>query len=776
MVLLSLMNRCRSVIQCLCLVCSIVAATSSSTQLHAQTFLINPTSVGQFQVSNWKSYTSMVIARAACQDSSGRLWVASSGGIFSVNLKTNDYQSYRNTEGMVSLNCTSIAYNMPSNSIYIGSFDGAMQILQLDSMRWTYISDIQSASGQYPRRAINNIQFRGDTALLSADFGLSLFDIKRMVFIETVDRVGKLEEKTPVHTTYLTSDSLLIATDAGVMIAPIRTATLRLPEIWRRIPVAGVDTMTNCQQLVRHPNGMIYVMSPTAIYRLENDSLRHVISRVQSYLPFKALAAYDTTLYFCTSERIADINLNTLAITHPSALNGLTMVNTSGAAMLLALYQSSGVGIVHDTTLRLYAPNSMYSNRAQRMVVDKNSRLWVATSNLSIDGQGYSQFDGDRWYNYNTTLFPKFYSNDVWRISLTNDSVVWGGTWGNGALRMQMLNDSIFTQHYTNKNSSLVGLNAGDFVLTGDASSDINGNSWLLNYDPTGGDGPGIHKISKDGIWTPYRNDVSASQNYFILAIDGSSTKWMGGPQGLLWFNENNSVSKWGTVTIGNSSLPDNNITALAVDHNGALWIGTATGGIGVMSFPSGVTRTTPTVPGITRLRLLRDQVINDIMVDAQNNKWIATSTGVWVMTGDGTDTIGYISRKAYPKLLSDNVRCLASNPEDGTVYIGGTEGINAIQTLALRPLDAFQLDMYPQPFSPTRDKQLVIDGLSFESIVHITTLDGILIRSIETTSRRAVWDGRDSNGNMVSSGVYLLLTVAQGNATSTAGKILVSP
>ncbi len=774
----SLMNRWRIVVRlraCALLV-SLLVFFAAPELVRAQSFLIDPTTVGQFQVSNWKSYTSLVSARAVCQDTSGRLWVACGGGVFSVRTATGEYSSFRNTEGMNALNTTSIAYHKRSNSIYVGTFDGTVEILQLDSMQWSYINDIRSASEQYPRRSINSIQFRGDTAIYCTDFGISLFDIRRMVFIETVDRIGWLEEKVPVHMVLFKGDTLMAATDAGVMIAPIKTTTLRLPEIWSRYASVAKDTLPNCLQLCVHPKGGIYAMTPKAIYILDRDTFRLVQQQIASYWPFKALVAYDTTLYFCTSERIATLGLQTMNVKHPSALSTINVVATQGAPMLLALYQNSGVGIVADSTLRLFAPNSMYSGRAQRMVVDKGGRLWVATSNLSIDGQGYSQFDGNSWHNYNTSLFPGFYSDMVWRMSLSNDSLVWGGTWGNGVLRMSMQNDTIVTTRYDSTNSPLVGIAGGNFVLTGDAASDNKGNSWLVNYDPAGGDGPLLHRIAPDGSWTPFRNDIGASRNYYILAVDASNTKWLGGPNGLIWFNENSAGSKWGVVNMSNSTLPDNTVTSLSVDQNGALWIGTAAGGVGVMSFPSGVTRSVPTIPVVTRLRLLRDQVINDIMVDAQNNKWIATSNGVWVMTGDGTDTIGYLSQKSYPYMLSNNVRCLASNPLTGTVYIGGTEGINAIQTLALRPLDNFSLDVYPVPFAPERDKQLTIDGLAPEAVIHITTLDGQLIKAIETTSRRAVWDGRDKNGTVVSNGVYLVFSVSQGAASSAVSKILVSP
>jgi hypothetical protein len=210
------------------------------------------------------------------------------------------------------------------------------------------------------------------------------------------------------------------------------------------------------------------------------------------------------------------------------------------------------------------------------------------------------------------------------------------------------------------------------------------------------------------------------------------------------------------------------------VDKNGMLWIGTNASGISVMSFPALVLRPTGAAPSISRLRLLRDQVINDILIDPQNNKWIATNSGVWILADDGSDTIGYINRKRYPALLSDEIRSLALDEATGTVYIGTTQGLNSAQTLAIQPADAFALKVYPQPFRPMIDQQLVIDGLEADTRVKITTLEGVLVRSLETSSRRMLWDGRDDQGAIVNSGVYLVLVVSQSNTTTAVSKILV--
>ena len=57
----------------------------------------------------------------------------------------------------------------------------------------------------------------------------------------------------------------------------------------------------------------------------------------------------------------------------------------------------------------------------------------------------------------------------------------------------------------------------------------------------------------------------------------------------------------------------------------------------------------------------------------------------------------------------------------------------------------------------------MTVTGLIYESSMMITTLGGKVVRHIKTSGvendgDQISWDGRDSNGDYVSTGVYLLL------------------
>lgn len=766
--------------QCVCVwltaraivaVCVLVVCTLGAT---AQFVESPPRS--QFFARDWRSFTSMVNARDAVGDTSNSLWVATGGGIYSVDLKSNNYRQFRNTEGLLSLDITSITFNKATNAIYAGTFDGYIEVFYSDSSKWKHITDIQGASEIYPRRSIHHITFRGDTAFIATDFGIALYDIRRGVFIETVDRIGTLDQKTAVWKVILTNDSIMIAADGGVFVAPLSTATLRLPELWKRVPVVGGDTLRNCRDICRTSSGRVYACTPEAVFEKQRDTFRLILSRVQNEPPFTSIIAVDNDVFFATTNRVAKPDGTNVLTNSPSPINGITSVLIGSTHVPAVLYFTRGVALFPEPEKTVYVPNSIYSNRVQRVCVDKLGRAWTATSNRNQDGQGLSCFDGFGWTNANRTLVKGFPSDVVWRISATGDSSVWGGTFGDGLLECSLEDDSIIAKAYNSSNSLLTGISGSPaFVLSGDAATDRNGSTWVVNFDPTNGSGPLFLERSTTGAWKAYANEAGTGRNFYMIAVDASDTKWAAGPAGLVWYNARSQGSSWGRITTSNSSLVDNDISALTVDKNGMLWIGTNSSGISVMSFPSLVLRPTTTSPSISRLRLLRDQVINDIIVDPQNNKWVATNSGVWILADDGSDTIGYINRKRYPALLSDEIRSLALDEKTGTVYIGTTQGLNAAQTLAIQPADVFNLVVYPQPFRPGVDPQLVIDGLEADARVKITTLDGVPVAALETASKRVLWDGRDENGAFVQSGVYVVLVVSQSNTTTAVSKILVT-
>ncbi len=93
---------------------------------------------------------------------------------------------------------------------------------------------------------------------------------------------------------------------------------------------------------------------------------------------------------------------------------------------------------------------------------------------------------------------------------------------------------------------------------------------------------------------------------------------------------------------------------------------------------------------------------------------------------------------------------------------------------LRLEPgTDLSRLTVFPQPFLPAQDANLVFGGLPPDTDVRIYRLDGSLVREIEGVETGGVrWDGTNDSGSAVGSGIYLY--VVESESGRELGKIAV--
>ncbi|MBU2507657.1 MAG: hypothetical protein KJ799_13175, partial [Bacteroidetes bacterium] len=256
------------------------------------------------------------------------------------------------------------------------------------------------------------------------------------------------------------------------------------------------------------------------------------------------------------------------------------------------------------------------------------------------------------------------------------------------------------------------------------------------------------------------------------MVIDQYDTKWFvvsTGSRGLYYFNENGTLNNlndddWGLVRPADG-LNSDIITAMAVDKRGELWVGTS---LGMNIIPN----TTSPKSSITSIFGLRQQTITAVIVDPLNQKWVGTKQGVFVMSPDGTRLIAQYDSKNSP-LPVDDIKSIAIDEKSGTVYIGTDQGGASVTTAFINPDKDFKnLFVYPNPFLVGEgENRLSIDGLIADSYLKILSVSGALVRDIVTLGGRvAFWDGRDSNNNLVASGIYIIVAYDEeaNNVAST--------
>ena len=128
-------------------------------------------------------------------------------------------------------------------------------------------------------------------------------------------------------------------------------------------------------------------------------------------------------------------------------------------------------------------------------------------------------------------------------------------------------------------------------------------------------------------------------------------------------------------------------------------------------------------------------------------------------------------------KLIDNDVKSITFDGMTGTVYFGTLSGLASLTTAAVSPRTSFdQLIISPNPYLIPSTTSMTVDGLVENSILKVLSIDGRVIREIETPGGRiGFWNGKDEKGKDVSSGVYLVVAYSTEDGTKVAtGKVAI--
>jgi ligand-binding sensor domain-containing protein len=313
---------------------------------------------------------------------------------------------------------------------------------------------------------------------------------------------------------------------------------------------------------------------------------------------------------------------------------------------------------------------------------------------------------------------------------------------------------------------------AENYVVITDLMSDDQGYMWFLNSHS--GSKQSLHVYDLDSSWEHWNSaDGIRSVNVSCFEIDHVGRIWIGtgasngmGANGVSVVDDNDSPFDKSDDDLSGfldeaEGLESNNITALAEDLDGTMWIGTTKG----LNYWFGTLG--------ARYSVINDN-IQALYVDPRNNKWIGTAGGLSVLDSDNFSWKHYTTSNS--QLVSDIITSLAFDEETGELYIGTTNGLSRFETPYTKPASNLNaVKGYPNPFVvDPENARFYIDNLALNSNVNIYTADGFLVKEIprgEILGARVSWDGTNDNGDPVASGVYIYLVTTKDGQTKS-GKI----
>lgn len=755
---------------------------STSKALFILTFLvmslaIAPGSSFAQNRSEWESFSALNGVQDLAYDSSGTLWIATTGGVVGYRKGDDSYEILRNTEGLARLDASAIGINPSTGDLYIGSSDGSISIRK-KSGDWIYSMEIQ-ADAVHSNKRINGFRFRGDRVYILTEFGVALYNATANNFIESYLSFGSPPAGASVYDLVFWQDSIWLATSAGVASAPVDARNLPFPPAWKLRPI-GTDTVLSLAVV----DGAMTAGSQTGAFTLKGDgtfAARPDLPRGRMLLTSSGgsvAAASGSTLYRFDGSSFSPVTNG------PENISAITI--DAGGKVVVG-FPAHGFGMVAADTFQIRIPNAPSSNTFKDLVLAGDGSVWVAGGLGSVsrllDGV-WSPFTQDNVKDLGTT--------DVWNIGAGVGSSVWAGQFGAGFMYFAPDDhNNVVTRRYDASNSPIRGQSCGTgFPIGARSATDLNGRTWLVCFYPDKNCQVMMVKLRDD----EQSNDGSGFESYLIpsslnkarvfrwMTIDQNGTKWLGADAsdfehpGLLYFNDRGTPSSqgddiWGVINTDNG-LPDNQQTALAVDADNEIWIGTPKG-LAALSNPYGVVMQN-LAPSLRTIRIIGDLAVHAIAVDALNQKWVGTDEGIFVLSADGTELVNRFTTATSP-LVSDHILSILAVNATGDIYIGTDNGMSKISTPAVESSSSSTLSVSPQPFVVPASEPLRIIGLPTGASVKILSVSGSLVKEFDSPGGSvAFWDGRDQHGTDVPSGVYIIAGSDKLGDTTVLGKVAV--
>jgi ligand-binding sensor domain-containing protein len=728
-------------------------------------------------VGEWKNYTDMKGITGVVAGKN-ELWASTRGGLFRFRLSDSSFTTFTNSEGLAT-NALSAVFLDATGKVWVGAGNGAVDIYDPATRTWQHIQDFLLS--EKTQKGVTGFYQLGDSLYIASDFGVSLFLQSRFEFRETYSKFGSFPSSIRVNSFLIDGSRLWVATPSGAASADKNNPNLSAPSAWTTytaddgLPVQVVNALAVF-------NGTVYAGTDAGLAKLNQSSWEAVGPLLGKQIT--RLVPIGSRLYVGAASEVYSLSTDgAVSLVGTPLPSNVTALASDPSGNLVVGVDRNGLAFPRGTTWSFKFPNGPASNLFIGLKVDSAGVLW-AGSGINGRGTGFYRLDpsapeGKQWTNYDSKSNPELRFDDYYKVSLTRDNAKWVSSWGRGVARVDKTGRlTLFNQ----TNSCFVGLPEGPggdptFIVIGDVASDVRGNTWMTVRSASDGNVLAVYR--PDSTWFCLGNGLNPTVTLLTgLAIDLFDTKWIVSEEpsfrGLIYMTDGGTLTtltddSWNILTAADG-LSSNNITRVVADREGQVWVGSDLG-LNIIINPRSPKG------NIRRVFVAREQYVNDIAIDPLGNKWVGTKEGVFVLSSDGTVLLAqYTAANTNGKLIDDDVRAVAFDDKRGIAYFGTENGLSSLGTTSVAPVESFgDLTVFPNPFRLPSTGPLQIDGLVRDSNIKILTIDGRLVREFPAPGGRiAFWDGRDDGGELVSTGVYVIVASSETGGDVATGKVAV--
>jgi ligand-binding sensor domain-containing protein len=416
-------------------------------------------------------------------------------------------------------------------------------------------------------------------------------------------------------------------------------------------------------------------------------------------------------------------------------------------------------------------------NAAVRRMDCWNDNLWVATGAVSASwtpqyrSDGLFQFSGRNWHvpalpeNANDVDGVK----DILDVSIdpTDPTHVVFASYEEGLVELRN-GEVVRVLNADNSSIELSQVGGTPRSAVSGVDFDTDGNLWFATPWTTNclhvmlPDGTTVGMDLGDEGQTLLFGDIEVTRDGYVWAV-------LPRGNGVLVYDpagtpEDPADDNWTilTKTPGQGGLPSNDVFCIEEDLDDEIWVGTASGPCVFYQsstvFGDDVNASQILISQDGNLQyLLETEVVQTMIIDAGNRKWVGTQgSGVYVLAADGLTTDHHFTVDNSP-LPSNDIQDIAMDYGSGEVYLGTAQGLMSYRGEATNwDREMRDVRIAPNPIRADHEGPIVIDGLAYQSTVHITDATGNRVAVLSSNGGRATWDGKMEDGRPAPYGVYL--------------------
>lgn len=713
----------------------------------------------------------------------------------------NELSTWDITNGLSDIQLTKMGVHESSGSVFVGFENG--NIDQIQNGQVTNIPGIKLA-GILGSKRINAFKSKGSFTYVATGFGIVKIDPNKSEIKDTYYPGGASEEIVEIT---FKGDSIFALTPTRMYAGSLNNPALADSAQWisdTRIPV-----LTDNQFFYKD-------------IEYWNDSLYFQ----KNYSGWGS----DTLFVVRSTGPHMVIDLQTWGrINSIQTLDGNLVLNAEELMLIFKPDMSIQFSLQHYTDGSIISPNTLLSFQGLFWFADSRCGIMKrkidgAFESIDFQGPGRNQFFSMDWHDGILAVVPgtlsgstqfffepgvMFFEDEKWTIVVRENNPKWASrTWdmiatsinpkntnqvavGGASLSPLSLVDRsnlLVTDTFSNHNSLLNVHPAVSSIYISDLKYDDNGHLWVLNSFSTNP----LKLLSAEGEWYSFNiGSIASNKLTKKMLCDYNGNIWISVLNtGLIGYNPGSSVTspsddKRIVLNSGDftGALPSNNVTAIAMDFDEELWIGTDNG-FAILynsenafdAAPGGYNAQRPKVDinGETD-HILGSTYINDIEVDGGNRKWIATAnSGMVLLSDDGLSIIQQFNMSNSP-LISNNILDLEIDHKTGEIFIVTERGLMSYRGDATYEDSEYSdVKIFPNPARPDHDGLITIQGIRYDSDVKITDVAGNVVYRTTSNGGTATWNGLTLSGEKVVSGVYLIWTASNINKGRFVGKVVV--